>query len=200
VGTRGFIGFVVDGTEKIAYNHWDSYPSGLGNDMLEWLLSSAVLDGGIEAARDSARALRVVEPDSTPSADDIERLKGFANLNVGEQTTADWYALLRETQGNPRLMLEAGVIEDAGQFPCDSLFAEWGYVVDFDAQNFEVYKGFQKAPHDKGRFAGREPYQPDHHPVVEYWPVALVASWPLGALPDEKTFVNTVDPSADEGE
>jgi hypothetical protein len=95
-------------------------------------------------------------------------------------------------------MLRAGVIEDAGQFPLDSLFAEWGYVVDFDAEVFEVYRGFQDAPHDKGRFAAREPYKPEHRKKVEYWPAALVASWPMDALPDEKTFVNTVDPDADD--
>lgn len=194
MGTRGFIGFVVDGTEKIAYNHSDSYPGGLGTDVLDWLLSWAALDRGVEIARETARALRVVEPDSTPTAEDIERLKSYSNLSVGRQSHADWYVLLRETQGNPRLMLQAGVIEDARDFPRDSLFAEWGYVVDFDAETFEVYKGFQRAPHDKGRFADREPYVPPHRTEVEYWPCALIASWPLSALPDEKTFMQIVEP------
>ena len=80
-------------------------------------------------------------------------------------------------------MLAAGVIEDAGDFPADSLFAEWGYVIDLDGDGmFEVYEGFQKSPHDKGRFAGMER-------DGDYYPVALRARWPLANLPDEASFL-----------
>jgi len=193
LGTRGFIGFIIDGTEKIAYNHWDSYPSGAGADVLWWLSTTDLTE-----ARELAGALRVVDSNSTPTAEDVERLRQFANLNVGRQSVDDWYVLLRETQGNPAAMLQAGVIEDGSLFPSDSLMAEWGYIVDFDAGVFEVYRGFQKAPHDKGRFAAREPYKPKHRPVVEYWPCALVVSWPLDGLPSEKDFIDAVDPSEEE--
>lgn len=197
MGTRGFVGFVVDGTEKIAYNHWDSYPSGLGADVLEWLNDSrSALESGSLA--DLARRLRVVDPQSTPTAEDIEHLRQFANLGVGEQTLDDWYVLLRNTQGKPALMLEAGAIEDAAHFPLDSLMAEWGYVVDFDAGSFEVYRGFQISPHDEGRFAARPPAGHDARLSSTYYPCALVASWPLSDLPDAKSFIETVDP--DEGE
>lgn len=37
MGTRGIMGFVVDGQEKLTYNHYDSYPDGLGLDVLRWL-------------------------------------------------------------------------------------------------------------------------------------------------------------------
>jgi hypothetical protein len=191
MGTRGFVGFIADGTEKIAYNHFDSYPSGLGVDVLSWLRTAGQ---DVEALREQVRALRVVDPNSQPTAEDIERLRPFADLGVGRQTVDDWYSLLRDTQGKPAAMLRAGAIEDASGFPLDSLFAEWGYVIDVDAQTFEVYVGFQSAPHDKGRFASRPPYKPEHQRSTDYYPVALVGSWPLGELPDEKTFVETVDP------
>lgn len=196
MGTGGFVGFVVDGTEKIAYNHFDSYPSGLGTDVLSWLRKAHL--GG---ARRLAGELRVVDPGSAPTAEDIEKLKGYANLNVGRQTVEDWYALLPETQGNPAAMLDAGVIEDAGSFPLDSLFAEYGYLIDFDAGVFEVYRGFQKEPHSKGRFADREPFVPEHRAgrPVEYWPCALVASWPLDDLPSDEEFCKAIDGDEDEG-
>jgi hypothetical protein len=88
-------------------------------------------------------------------------------------------------------MLDAGVIEDASNFPADSLMAEWGYVVDFDAERLEVYRGFQTSPHDKGRFAACEGRD-------GYYPCALVASWALSELPDEKTFLETADPRDDD--
>lgn len=190
MGTRGFIGFVVDGTEKIAYNHFDSYPDGLGKDVLSWLTATHSSTG---EPVDLARALRVVPPDSEPTDEDIARLAPFTNRGVGERRDRpDWYQLLRETQGDPAAMLRAGVIEDAGQFPTDSLFAEWGYVVDFDAGVFEAYRGFQRATHDKGRFAARPGAKGG------YFPCALVASWPLSALPAKADFLAALEESEDD--
>ena len=39
MGTRGIVGFVSGGQEKLTYNHSDSYPSGLGVAVLEWAKS-----------------------------------------------------------------------------------------------------------------------------------------------------------------
>lgn len=182
MGTRGFVGFVAGGTEKIAYNHCDSHPDSLGLDTLGWLRGAI---GDMAALKAKAAALRVVDPDSKPTDEDIERLKGFANTRVSTRQLDDWYVLLRETQGNPGAMLAAGVIEDAGRFPLDSLFAEYGYLVDTDAEAFEAYRGFQHGPHTKGRFAGR-PLTADC--ADGYFPCALVASWPFSALPTDDEF------------
>lgn len=192
MGTRGFIGFVVNGTEKIAYNHSDSYPGGLGLDVLGWLRKAHL--GG---AKRKATELRVVDPNSSPAAEDIEQLRGYTNLNVGTRSVDDWYVLLRGTQGNPAAMLDAGVIEDAGQFPMDSVMAEYGYLVDFDAETFEAYRGFQEEPHDKGRFAAREPHF-NPHASTAWQPCALVGSWPLGDLPSDDDFLKVADPADDE--
>lgn len=189
MGTRGFIGLVADGTEKITYNHSDSYPGGLGNDVLTWLRRVVAVELGVHTARDSVRALRVVSPESTPSAEDIERLRPWTDLNVGQQSTDDWYCLLRGTQGNPAEMLAAGVIEDASHFPADSLFAEWGYVVDFDHNRFEVYRGFVKAPHTGERFSDR-PRRPDAN---GYYPVQYVMSWGFDELPSSEEFVRLTE-------
>ena len=37
MSTRGAVGIRMDGTDKIGYNHFDSYPTGLGDDILIWL-------------------------------------------------------------------------------------------------------------------------------------------------------------------
>lgn len=191
MSTRGFLGFVAEGAEKIGYNHSDSYPSCLGKRTLEWLLKCDQKE-----AVEAATALRVVDGNSQPSDEDIAALGQYANTHVGGRSDrVTWYQLLRETQGDAAAILDAGAIEDASQFPVDSLFAEWGYVVDFDAGTFEVYRGFQKSPHTEGRFAGRtpDPSSPG------YYPVRLAASWPLAELPTVEQFMATVDPDDDEG-
>lgn len=195
MSTRGFLGFVIEGTEKIAYNHCDSYPESLGADTLTWL-SAASKDP--ETLRAQVSALRVVNRDESPTQEDVDRLAPWTNLDVGNRSTDDWYNLLRETQGNPAAMLRAGYIEDAGDFPTDSLFAEWGYVVDMDAKTFEVYRGFQKEQHDKGRFASR-PHDRERTALGDtYYPVALAASWPFDALPTTADFHAALCPDQDE--
>jgi len=185
MSTRGFIGFVADGTEKIAYNHSDSYPDGLGVEMLVWLRGVH-----LPHVRQQIEALRVVDPESEPTDDDVKALKQYYNGSVGGPSNRPtWYQLLRETQGDPAAILRAGVIEDASNFPGDSLFAEYGYVVDLDANTFEAYRGFQHEKHDKGRFAGRDP-KPSIGDL--YYPVALAASWPLDGLPDSDVFVSAI--------
>lgn len=186
MSTRGFLGFVIDGQEKIAYNHFDSYPGGLGVDVLSFLRIAA--SESTEQIAERVRALRVVDSDSEPTDEDIERLAPFTNTNVGERCERpDWYQLLRETQGKPGAILQAGFIEDATRFPLDSLFAEYGYMVDLDRGVFEAYVGFQEAGHSKGRFADREP---DPNNVANgYYPCALVAEWKLDALPTDDELV-----------
>jgi hypothetical protein len=74
-------------------------------------------------------------------------------------------------------LLEIGFGWDDPTFPLDSVFCEWGYVIDLDTARLEVYRGFQEAPHQAGRFA-------DRPPTGNSDPVALLASWPLTDLPD----------------
>ena len=62
MGTRGFIGFVVDGVEKISYNHMDSYPEALGVEVMAWAAST-----DLESAAKATRALRVVSDDVSPT-------------------------------------------------------------------------------------------------------------------------------------
>lgn len=187
MSTRGFLGFVIDFQEKIAYNHHDSCPSRLGIDTLTWLRGAA---SDVAGLADRARELRVVSEDTGPSAADIERLRGFANLNVSEQRLTDWYVLLRETQGSPEAMLNAGVVLDGSEFPQDSLWAEYGYIVDLDRGVFEAYEGFQQSEHIKGRFS-RRPGRGD------YFPVALVAEWKLTDLPSDEDFLAALEPTED---
>lgn len=186
MGTRGFLGFVIDGTEKIAYNHSDSYPEGLGNKVLAWVRANhhELACATHQAIVERARQLLVVDPRSTPTPADVEALAEFTDLGVGERgTRPTWYQLLRRTQGDLGAILRAGVIEDASEFPLDSLFAKHGYLVDLDTSAFVAYRGFRREPHDRGRFAGRAG---GGNPG--YYPVAEVARWTIEAMVPLPTY------------
>ena len=42
MGTRGSVGIIFNNEEKIGYNHYDSYPSGLGNEILTFLKGKTI--------------------------------------------------------------------------------------------------------------------------------------------------------------
>lgn len=189
MGTRGFVGFAVDGVEKIAYNHWDSYPEGLGATVLDYL-RAMVGEGNEGLQRELAKALSVV-PDRGPTDGEREALAQFRDDSVGGPITEprqEWYKLLRGTQGEPGAILHAGYYEDAGDFPRDSLFCEWGYLVDFDNRVLEVYEGFRQSPPTEGRWVGAKPLKDNTSIGGQYHPVQRVAVFAFDELPTTDEF------------
>jgi len=172
MGTRGIMGFRVDGTDRLIYNHWDSGPSWLGGNVVKFLRGC-----DLDAVREQVRALRDVGG-TEPTAEDR---KQFAHLTDNRVSTgADWYALIRQTQGDPAATLECGVFEGSNSFMADSLFCEYAYVINLDANVFEVYRGFQDRSHSQGRYAEMEDGGSDG-----YKPVALVGAFPIEDIPED---------------
>lgn len=184
MGTRGFVGVVVDGTEKIGYVHSDAYPEGVGLDTLTWTWR-AVAD--IPSLVTAARSLRVVDSRTAPTADDVSRLRRWTDLTVGERSAFSWYCLLRTTQGRLGEILAAGVVEDASSFPM-GLECQYGYLVDLDIGVFEAYAN--RWPGGGGRFVERGWSSAGSDPC------GLVMSWQLDGLPDDDGFLTAfhVDP------
>ena len=44
MGTRGLLGWKVNGEYHGAYNHWDSYPEGLGMEIAQWVFEKLGMD------------------------------------------------------------------------------------------------------------------------------------------------------------
>jgi len=176
MSTRGTWGFVLDGTEYLSYNHSDSYPSGLGVDILAWARQA-----DWSKVREQVAALTLVEDDAEPTAEQAAAT-GLTPEHVS--TGRDWYSLLRSTQGDPQATLDLGIMTDGHEFPLDSLFCEWAYVIDLDAETLEVYQGFQKTLPDAGRWAGRE-----EEAQAEYKAIQRREAYPLSDLPSEEVFL-----------
>lgn len=98
---------------------------------------------------------------------------------------ADLLETLLETDKKPECRFSL-------EFAYDSLQCEWAYVIDYDLQTFEVYKGWSIVP-----------LQPDERFYNEgkaqngYYPVHRAATYCLYELPDEEVFRNTAWRHAD---
>ncbi len=143
MGTRGLMAFVIDGDTKAGYVHSDAYPSGLGADVLEWLREQYEYDAvtlSYQRARYFAQRLVVVDDNTVPTTAQQYELRRFANQNVSSGKLDDWYVLLRETQGNPALTLEAGFMDGVTKIEPYRLGCghEYLYVVDFDKKEFKA--------------------------------------------------------------
>jgi hypothetical protein len=130
--TCGAIGFRIDKKEYLAYNHFDSYPEGLGQKVFDFLTKYYKQWGILYA---ELKTLRLIELGKEyPTKWDIKRLSPTTDLGVSDQSTQDWYCLLRKAQGDFEKYLEVGY------FPLDgSVDEEYAYIIDLDALFLEIH-------------------------------------------------------------
>jgi len=172
MGTRGLVGIKVNGKKKYSYNHFDSYPDGLGMDVVNFC--KTVNNWG--KFKKNAADVMLVSERSKPSVAIQKKYAKFCNLGVSEGKADNWYCLLHDVQGVATFeQIYNGNLShmiNSNSFIKDSLFCEYAYVINLDTMNLEMYKGFQK----KGK---------------KYLPCKLVGEFPLTDIPDdwkEKAF------------
>lgn len=175
MSTRGAWGFILDGKEYITYNHSDSYPNGLGLSLIQDFKAI-----GESKIREQVKNLILVKENEEPTKEQIKKLIKYADTSVSTGSLKEFYVLLRETQGDMRATLESGFMIDSAGFLYDSLFCEFAYIFNLDERTFEIYDGFQEKPHTQGR------YHKGKQANEKYYPVALIVSFPLDAIPENK--------------
>lgn len=156
MSTRGVIGFVLDDKWYVMYNHGDSYPEWLGTHVLEFC--KIVTDW--DKVKENARKVELVEE------------------------TEDLYWDLHELQGGELFYRiangTADKMIDAHMFMADSLFCEWGYILDFDNMCLRVYKGKQHEPY--GSFL--PPDVDKNYKTDGFYPVKELYAYDLYNLPE----------------
>ncbi|MGB9803120.1 hypothetical protein [Desulfofundulus sp.] len=175
MSTRGAYGFRIDGVDKITYNHSDSYPEWLGNEIVAFVKKTPY-----EEMVEAARKIILVSESGEPTDEQVEECREFFNLpgDCGKQ----WYWLLRDAQGDLDVYLKGlRYMLNYRDFLADSLFCEWAYIINLDERIFEVYRGFQKQRDRNPRNRYRDMERCDE----AYYPVKLVAEFPLENIPDD---------------
>lgn len=152
MGTRGMIGIKV-GRKKIGvYNHFDSYPTGLGAEIVKFIQENFLDESTRNTFSANAKKLKKVSS-GKPSKATFNYYSTVSEFPLGaERASKEWYALLRGFQFDNFL---TGVLsgklkhyEDSWDFLKDSLFCEYAYVLDMNTNTLECYKGFQHDPKD----------------------------------------------------
>ena len=177
MGTRGSVMIIVDNKEKGCYNHSDSYPDGLGEEVIEALKAIDKEKDGWKTFIKNSKKLKLVSEDKKPSKLLQEKYKKFANEGVGSGSVEDWYCLLRELQGAAYITAimsgEAEHMLDGTNFVKDSLFCEYAYIINLDKMKLEFYEGFQKNPQKGNRFGAQKRGRNGYYPCAKVGEIAL---------------------------
>ena len=181
MGTRHLIAVQKDGEYKVAqYGQWDGYLSGQGDSILKFFRANDLetfrnkVDNCFFGTQEQIDEAYAPYTDGngwmTMEQADAFKLTEFAHLS--RDTGADILNVILKSNG-PLMQI------DNLDFANDSLFCEYAYVIDLDKDILEVYQGFNTDPLPEGaRFTGRAKDDGD------YQAVKLVASFPLGNLPE----------------
>lgn len=194
MGTRSATGVRIDGVDKVSYNQHDGHYDSVGDAVVKELADDLASDPfatheeAIESWRKKAREALLVSQDSTPTKEQIKRLKPFADTSVRTGKLTEWYVLLRNLQGTILGRLNAGAFLDSDGFINDSLSCEYGYILNLDDQPaLEVYEGVQNTHlPEKGRYMAAATKDDDGYRFS--WPCALIASIPVGKLAEVRDF------------
>jgi hypothetical protein len=165
MGTRGCIGWTFDGKNYIeTYNHYDSYPEGLGKAMVEAIevLDMAVLKENLK------NIVSITDSDVIVSDEQIIKKYSKYSENPNKMEKVDWYWLLRSMQGTEQLYeIEKGNLNHvivAENWMRDSLFCEYGYTLNFKTNMLELWEGFQEKPSKNNPFGCSKEDNRDYYP------------------------------------
>ena len=127
MGTRGAWGLIKNEETKVTYNHFDSYPDGLGDNVI------AFIQDNIQKLDEIFDSLILVKEFGIITEEHLTHCKEqeTINMDVGGGKTIDWYKGLRKAQGSGIHKYGEGLkyMIDSQGFLTDSLFCEWAYII-----------------------------------------------------------------------
>ena len=166
MGTNGLYGFRKNGIDKLAYQHFDSYPAYLGKRFY-----NLCKDLGSDNLSKLYDLVVVVDKDSIPTASQVSICLncGYTSLSVLDGWPTNWYLLLYNLRKDFSLYKKAlrytdeVFMPESKDFIKNSLYCDYAYIANLDTGKFEVYKGFDNKP-QKGNRYGMTPNEEGYYP------------------------------------
>jgi hypothetical protein len=198
MGTRNLCAAVIDGAFKIAqYGQWDGYPSGQG--VVALAFAHTLKDPAVREnfERKLRQCVWITDEQLSETYEQCGAPRGatMIGMDIANRHTERFPHLSRDTGAKIfDLVADSRVglaLVDQHEFARDSLFCEYAYVLDLDANVLEAYQGFntvQTPP--AGRFAFLDDGGKDSYGGDKYYPVRLVGSWDLADLPTADEFLD----------
>ena len=154
------------------YNHFDSYPDGLGANVIEFIKSTS-----IDEMKAIAKRLVLVKDDDVCPKALRSQYKKTLNTGVGGSGGDKWYNYLRGAQGELSFYKDKKFkhMIDYASFLESSLFCEYAYIINLDTNKLEFYVGFNHNPKAAGRYANAE----THGVETKYYGVVLAQEFAL---------------------
>jgi len=191
MGTRNLTAVMLNGEYRIAqYGQWDGNPAGQGLVALNFLRKM-----------DTTKFIEAVDRCRFVTDEEYEQLWVNCGCPPNDQYPSPEVCSAFDKK-HPQFSRDNGagvlkmVYESIGEvlltnhikFAGNSLMCEWAYVIDFDKNTFEVFKGFNKRkPGKNARFNDIADLD-DKWTSPDYYHVRLKAKFDLDDLPDNETF------------
>jgi hypothetical protein len=193
MGTRNLTCAVINNDYKVAqFAQWDGYPSGQGIIILEFIRDK--MDRPLMEKR--LREITFLNDEEIELINESKKFPQQFSRDVGgrifEFIQNGRYSS-RELQvpsynyKEVEHLWEMDKLFNQLSFAADSLFCEYAYVVDFDKNTFEVYKGFVKSPHTGERFSDMDTHKSNGD--SQYYPVKHWKTFDLNDLPSNEVFL-----------
>ncbi len=184
MGTRGIYGVVRNGKELLIQKQFDCYPEGLGYEMLDQLR---------EVIKNKKSFIELV--DNCQQIDDPKKCN--VEMDCFKSGNGLTVMAARDRISNLLEALNNGAILNDKRFGYDSLWCEWGYVIDVseDVWKLEVYTGYD-APQG-GRFFS------DFKDESDYGPINLIHTYEIDTekdIPTNEEFLKTINQTLERGE
>jgi len=176
--TAGAYGFASNTKIKLTYNHFDSFPEGLGREIVAFI-RKVEEDKGWASFRFKVDGLTMVDENAKMTEDEARkyfpRKKSFAKLPT-------WYEAIHNYQNGKILPAilngEVSHMTDAKTLPKNSMFCHFVYIIDLNNMTFDVYIGQQKNA-DNNSYFGKDKNDEG------YYPCKFVATWNLSDIPKD---------------
>lgn len=133
---NGTLGYIYNNKEYLGYNHWDSYPSGLGVDVLIFIEKINKENGWIKFKEFASKLNNLGDNEVT----DIliqKKYEKYSDLGCSEEKLSDPYCLFRKIQGVPWLEeLYNGELQD---YTLCNKKNEYTYLINLDTIKLEFF-------------------------------------------------------------